>query len=123
MYTKLEIEDYRDTVGKTRSFAEEHNHQQPGDPARLAKALLELADLPDPPVRLQLGSDAVVIDSAEATAEAAATALAARVLPATPATAATFECFATDSVEKFQRLGSLFLRRPIAGVHHLDLGG
>lgn len=71
----------------------------------------------------QLGSDAVVIDSAEATAEAAATALAARVLPATPATAATFECFATDSVEKFQRLGSLFLRRPIAGVHHLDLGG
>jgi len=59
VHTKLEIDDYRDTVGKTRSFAGEHNHQQPGDPAKLAKALLELVALPDPPVRLQLGSDAV----------------------------------------------------------------
>ena len=53
------IDDYQSTVGKTRAFADEHNHQQPGDPAKLAKALLELATLPDPPVRLQLGSDAV----------------------------------------------------------------
>jgi glutamate racemase len=36
---------------------------------------------------------------------------------------ATFECFATDSVEKFQRLGSLFLGRTIDKVQHLDLGG
>jgi glutamate racemase len=71
----------------------------------------------------ELGSDAVVIDSAEATAEAAEAALAATVEASLPATAATFECFATDSVEKFQRLGSLFLRRPIGQVHHLDLGG
>jgi glutamate racemase len=71
----------------------------------------------------QLGSDAIVIDSAEATAEAAATALAGRMMATTPVTSATFECFATDSVEKFQRLGSLFLRRPIESVHHLDLGG
>jgi glutamate racemase len=68
----------------------------------------------------ELGSDAVVIDSAEATASAAATALA----PMTNGAAtATFECFATDSVQKFQRLGSIFLRQPIAHVHHLDLGG
>jgi NAD(P)-dependent dehydrogenase (short-subunit alcohol dehydrogenase family) len=57
--TAVQIEDYQSTVGKTRAFADEHNHQQPGDPAKLAKALLKLAAMPDPPVRLQLGSDAV----------------------------------------------------------------
>jgi glutamate racemase len=31
--------------------------------------------------------------------------------------------YATDSVEKFQRLGSHFLGRPLAQVHLLDLGG
>ncbi len=64
----------------------------------------------------------MVIDSAEATAEAAAAALGITAEPGAPA-AASFECYATDSVEKFQRLGSLFLRQPIAHVHHLDLGG
>ena len=29
--------------------------------------------------------------------------------------------FATDSVEKFQRLGRMFLAQPIAGVQHVDL--
>jgi NAD(P)-dependent dehydrogenase (short-subunit alcohol dehydrogenase family) len=57
--TALQIEDYKNTVGKTRSLADENNHQQPGDPAKLAKALLELVELADPPVRLQLGLDAV----------------------------------------------------------------
>jgi glutamate racemase len=71
----------------------------------------------------ELGSDAVVIDSAEATAEAAEAALTSTIAVSMPAFSATFECFATDSVEKFQRLGSLFLRRPIGQVHHLDLGG
>jgi glutamate racemase len=69
----------------------------------------------------ELGSNAVVIDSAEATAEAAGLALGMAAEPS--AAAGSFECFATDSVEKFQRLGSLFLRQPIAHVHHLDLGG
>jgi glutamate racemase len=70
----------------------------------------------------ELGSDAVVIDSAEATAGAAGVALASAYVNETDG-AASFECFATDSVEKFQRLGSLFLRQPIAHVHLLDLGG
>ena len=35
------------------------NHTQPGDPAKLASALLQLADSATPPVRLQLGSDTV----------------------------------------------------------------
>jgi glutamate racemase len=32
-------------------------------------------------------------------------------------------CFATDSVEKFQRLGSRFLERPVGEVKLVDLGG
>jgi glutamate racemase len=68
-----------------------------------------------------LGSDAIVIDSAEATAVEAARAL--RVFPNPAHDRTTFECYATDSVEKFARLGSLFLGRTIEHVHHLDLGG
>jgi glutamate racemase len=71
----------------------------------------------------ELGSTAVVIDSAEATAAAASAALGSRVEGNALDAGATFKCFATDSEEKFQRLGSLFLRQPIAEVHHLDLGG
>lgn len=71
-----------------------------------------------------LGSSAVVIDSADATAAAASAALGhSAVSPANAKLPPTFECFATDSVEKFQRMGSFFLRRPIEHVHHLDLGG
>jgi len=62
-----------------------------------------------------------VIDSADATARAVAS-----LLPeATSAgeTASQCEFYATDSVEKFQRLGSVFLGRPLEEVHLLDLGG
>ena len=71
-----------------------------------------------------LNSQAVVIDSAQATADAVARTLA--TLPLIhdfTSTPSTFECFATDSVEKFQRLGSHFLAQPISTVHLLDLGG
>jgi glutamate racemase len=61
-----------------------------------------------------------VIDSADATARAVAALLpAARSATALP----TCEFFATDSVEKFQRLGSVFLGRELGQVHLLDLGG
>jgi glutamate racemase len=69
-----------------------------------------------------LGSDAAVIDSAQATANAVAAELALTPF-ATETNSATFECFATDSVEKFGRLGSLFLDQTIPNVHLLDLGG
>ncbi len=72
-----------------------------------------------------------VIDSAEAAADAAVRMLGERaVLPdlsqitrqiPPPATEARF--FATDSVEKFERLGSRFLERPVANVELVDLGG
>jgi glutamate racemase len=71
----------------------------------------------------QLGSQAIVVDSAEATAAAVAAMLMPSITTTDPPTPATFECFATDSAEKFKRLGSLFLQRPIPEVHHLDLGG
>jgi NAD(P)-dependent dehydrogenase (short-subunit alcohol dehydrogenase family) len=51
------ISDYAETVGKMRDFAEGHNHQQPGDPKKLAEAILQLANAAEPPVRLPLGSD------------------------------------------------------------------
>jgi NAD(P)-dependent dehydrogenase (short-subunit alcohol dehydrogenase family) len=57
--TRDRIADYAATVGAMRDFAEGANHQQPGDPLKLAGALLQLADSGKPPVRLQLGYDTV----------------------------------------------------------------
>ena len=70
-----------------------------------------------------LGSHASVVDSARATAHAVARELTARHRLPASTQPATFACFATDSVEKFRRLGSLFLQQPIADVQLLDLGG
>ena len=42
-----------------RSFAAGANHAQPGDPAKLAKAMLELVNAPEPPLRMPFGSDTV----------------------------------------------------------------
>ncbi|WP_293390803.1 oxidoreductase [Nevskia sp.] len=53
------IGDYHETAGAMRDFAAEHNHQQPGDPAKLAVAMLQLVNAKNPPVRLALGSDTV----------------------------------------------------------------
>jgi len=57
--TSAEIPDYAGTVGAMRRFAADANHQQPGDPMKLACAVLMLADAPQPPLRLALGSDTV----------------------------------------------------------------
>ena len=57
--TAARIDDYQDTVGAMRIFAAGVNHQQPGDPEKLSKALLQLADSARPPLRLHLGSDTV----------------------------------------------------------------
>jgi NAD(P)-dependent dehydrogenase (short-subunit alcohol dehydrogenase family) len=53
------IADYNATSGTVRNVASGLNHQQPGDPERLARVLVALAEEPDPPVRLPLGSDTV----------------------------------------------------------------
>jgi len=65
-----------------------------------------------------------VIDSANATAQATAKAVAAHFPDlAAAATKPTATFYATDSIEKFQRLGSNFLGHPLDKVHLLDLGG
>jgi glutamate racemase len=65
-----------------------------------------------------------VIDSAEAAAEAAVQLVNAQFsLSAAPAAAPGLCCFATDSVEKFERLGSRFLGHPVGKVELIDLGG
>lgn len=53
--------EYAAVVGAQAERQAEYNGRQPGDPARAAQAILTLADLPDPPLRLPLGSDAVTI--------------------------------------------------------------
>jgi NAD(P)-dependent dehydrogenase (short-subunit alcohol dehydrogenase family) len=53
------IPDYDETVGAMRNFAAHANHAQPGDPAKLAKAMLTLVNTADPPVRMPFGSDTV----------------------------------------------------------------
>ena len=45
-------------MGKTARFQRDFNGKQPGDPARAAEAILQLAGLEEPPLRLILGSDA-----------------------------------------------------------------
>ena len=67
-----------------------------------------------------------VIDSAEAAAEAAVRLFNGRAAPAAAEAAPSepvLRCFATDSVEKFERLGSRFLNRPVGKVELVDLGG
>jgi NAD(P)-dependent dehydrogenase (short-subunit alcohol dehydrogenase family) len=53
------ISDYAETSGKVRAFAKTVSMNQPGDPLRLAKAVVELTREKAPPLRLPLGSDTV----------------------------------------------------------------
>lgn len=53
------IEDYATTAGAVRDHAAALSHQQPGDPARLADAMILLAAADRPPLRMAFGSDTV----------------------------------------------------------------
>ncbi len=57
--TSNRIAQYADSVGVMRTLMAGANHKQPGDPAKLATAILKLADDANPPLRLALGSDTV----------------------------------------------------------------
>jgi glutamate racemase len=63
-----------------------------------------------------------VIDSAEAAAEVALVRFGAAAA-AVPQGETALRCFATDSVEKFERLGSRFLGQAVGQVELVDLGG
>ena len=51
--------EYEDTVGKMARYQRDYNGKQPGDPAKAAAAVVYIASLAEPPLRLLLGSDAV----------------------------------------------------------------
>ena len=51
------IEDYAETAGAMREIATKVSYHQPGDPAKLAAAIVRLAGSPKPPVHLPLGTD------------------------------------------------------------------
>lgn len=64
-----------------------------------------------------------VIDSAAATAAVAARSFPEPSAPSRGLQETEIRCFATDSVEKFELLGSRFLGRPVGTVGLVDLGG
>jgi glutamate racemase len=64
-----------------------------------------------------------VIDSAESTAETARGQFGSRFATEPALANPEIRCFASDSVEKFERLGSRFLGRPTGNVELVDLGG
>jgi glutamate racemase len=76
-------------------------------------------------IRQVIGDDVAMVDSAETTAAAVADALAARGMSneSGAAGASTMRFFATDSPERFARVGAIFLGRPIdvADVELIDL--
>src|SRR5262245_51955722 len=74
-------------------------------------------------IRRQLGDSRRVVDSAATTARATAELLAARELAATRSRAGTLRLMATDSPERFARVGARFLGSSIAArtVETIDL--
>ena len=59
MVSPNRIDDYTETAGATRERAKSVNHNQPGDPVKLAAAIVDLAGNPDAPLRMPFGSDTV----------------------------------------------------------------
>jgi NAD(P)-dependent dehydrogenase (short-subunit alcohol dehydrogenase family) len=51
--------DYDSTVGELNRYRLETDGKQPGDPAKAAEAILHVASLDNPPLRLLLGKDAL----------------------------------------------------------------
>jgi NAD(P)-dependent dehydrogenase (short-subunit alcohol dehydrogenase family) len=59
------IDDYDETSGAVRRIATQMNHNQPGDPKKLAAAMVTLVDAPNPPLRLPLGTDTLAAIAAK----------------------------------------------------------
>ena len=51
--------EYDSTIGFMIEYRKAHAGAEPGDPAKAADAILYIAGLDEPPLRLLLGSDAV----------------------------------------------------------------
>lgn len=59
MHRSRVINAYAMTTGPTRAAVDAMDGTQPGDPRKAARAILEVLDHPEPPLRLALGNDAV----------------------------------------------------------------
>ena len=59
IWPEVEIEDYAERTASTVASWQGMDGQQTGDPAKLAAALVQLADSDDPPARWFAGADAV----------------------------------------------------------------
>jgi glutamate racemase len=103
---------------------------------RYLSSLFEGADAPDTivlgcthfpvlaaAIRQVIGSGVTIVDSAETTAAAVADALAANGMGSDGGGVVAMRFFATDSPERFARVGAIFLGRPIdsADVELIDL--
>ena len=55
------ISDYAKPLADFRAFMENRNHNQAGDPAKLASVIVRLAQVEKPPVSFVVGSDAVEV--------------------------------------------------------------
>ncbi|MFZ4929068.1 oxidoreductase [Chryseobacterium sp. Mn2064] len=53
------IDDYSESSGSMRTHISESNYTQPGDPAKLAKAVLITVESRNPPLHLPLGKDCI----------------------------------------------------------------
>ncbi|MFE2721576.1 oxidoreductase [Kitasatospora sp. NPDC059327] len=53
------IEDYTAGAGPVREALAQNDGRQPGDPKKAAKAVVDVTEVTEPPLRLQLGADAV----------------------------------------------------------------
>jgi NAD(P)-dependent dehydrogenase (short-subunit alcohol dehydrogenase family) len=58
-FGELSIDDYDEARGEVNAFWTSMNGKQAGDPAKLARALVELADSTAPPLRWAAGEDVV----------------------------------------------------------------
>jgi hypothetical protein len=58
-YAELSIEDHEERSAETEAAWQGMNGQQAGDPAKLAQALITIADQNEPPLRWVGGADAV----------------------------------------------------------------
>ena len=58
-YAESTIEDYAERTAQTVAGWQSMNGLQGGDPAKLASALIQLAELDEPPLRFAAGADAV----------------------------------------------------------------
>jgi short-subunit dehydrogenase len=67
--SKTVIDDYAQTAGARRKATRDASGKQRGDPARAARAMRQVVEMPSPPLRLLLGNDAYRLAMARTTAQ------------------------------------------------------